>query len=285
LINTKKIKAKKSLGQNFLVDGTVTRRIVESISANQSDIIFEIGPGKGALTERLLASSGLVVAIELDGRLIERLRNQFQNPKFALIEADALAIDWDALLTSSIAQWKDLYPQTEKHPRVRVVANLPYYISTPIVEKLLRLRGQLSDLTLMLQEEVVDRITSKPGSKEYGYLSLLVQYYALAEKLFTVAPSAFSPMPKVYSAVVRLVIRESPAVAVGDEERFFALLRAAFAQRRKTILNNLKAASSILKNVLPLDEALVTAKIDSKRRAETISLEEFARLYQALFAL
>lgn len=277
------IKAKKSLGQNFLVDENVSRRIVESVSPGQSDIVIEIGPGKGALTHALLKRSGLVVAIELDARLIEHLKNQIQLPNFALIEADALSVNWADIVNDSAIRWKALYPNAETTPRARVVANLPYYVATPIVEKLLRLRDRFSDLTLMLQEEVVDRMVSEPGGKDYGYLSLFVQYHATTDKLFRVPPMAFSPVPKVYSAMIHLTMRDRAAVEVADEGRFFALIRAAFAQRRKTILNNLKAAATILPYAVAPDAALERAWIDAKRRAETLSIEEFAALDAALF--
>jgi 16S rRNA (adenine1518-N6/adenine1519-N6)-dimethyltransferase len=140
------------------------------------------------------------------------------------------------------------------------------------------------DLTLMLQNEVVERITSGPGGKEYGYLSVHVQYHCVATKLFEVPPSAFKPAPKVQSAVVKLVVRESPAVAVSDEARFLAVVRAAFAQRRKTSLNNLKAATSALSFAQPIGRALEVAGVDSKRRAETLSLAEFGALHDALFS-
>jgi 16S rRNA (adenine1518-N6/adenine1519-N6)-dimethyltransferase len=166
---------------------------------------------------------------------------------------------------------------------VRIVANLPYYISTPIIEKLLSLGVRLFDMTLMLQKEVADRITTGPGRKEYGSLSVMVQYYCIASKLFEVPPSAFTPAPKVQSAVIRLTVRERPAVDVADEARFFALVRASFAKRRKTILNNLKAAARALEFSEPLELALKAASVAPQRRAETLSIEEFAGLCRALF--
>jgi 16S rRNA (adenine1518-N6/adenine1519-N6)-dimethyltransferase len=277
------IKAKKSLGQNFLVDGAVTRRILDAVAPKPYDLVFEIGPGRGALTRHLLKRSGLVLAVEIDSRMVEELRNEFRHPNFYLLEADALTVDWETLIDTSILNWRRSFAGNPREPRVRVVANLPYYVATPIVEKMVKLRAHLDDLTLMLQEEVVDRITSKPGSRDYGYLTLLVQYYAIAEKLFRVPPSAFSPPPKVNSAIVRLAIKKSHSILIDDEERFFALIRAAFAQRRKTILNNLKAAPPHLKPVTTLEGALQSAKIEGRRRAETLSLEEFGALYTSMF--
>ncbi|HVG17603.1 MAG TPA: 16S rRNA (adenine(1518)-N(6)/adenine(1519)-N(6))-dimethyltransferase RsmA [Blastocatellia bacterium] len=276
------IRAKKSLGQNFLTDAGVSRRIVDAVSPQQSDVILEIGPGLGALTRLLVERSGHVSAVEVDSRLAGELRRSITRDNLSIIEADALTVNWNEVARAGIeslgARGGDLH-QT----RVRVVANLPYYISTPIIERLIRLRGLIFDLTLMLQNEVVERITSGPGGREYGYLSAHVQYHCVATKLFEVPPSAFRPAPKVQSAIVRLVARDMPAVDVADEARFLALVRAAFAQRRKTILNNLKAATGALSFAQPVETALELAGIDSKRRAETLSLDDYAALYHSLY--
>jgi len=173
-------------------------------------------------------------------------------------------------------------PRATGSLRIRIVANLPYYISTAIIEKLLSLRVQIFDMTLMLQKEVAERITANPGGREYGYLSVLVQYYCVATQLFEVAPSAFTPQPKVKSSVIRLRVREEPAVKVADERSFFSLVRACFAQRRKTILNNLKAAAVSQGFTASLESALEAASVAPNRRAETLSLPEFARLFEAL---
>lgn len=277
------IKAKKGLGQNFLVDVSLSRRIVDGVSAEQRDIIFEIGPGKGALTKLLLETCGRLTAVEIDSRLVEKLQGEIHNRNFKLIDADALKLDWQAEIQRSIIEWHELYPNLHEEPRVRVVANLPYYISTPMVERLIQRGGQIFDMTLMLQEAVVDRIVSDPGGKDYGYLSVLVQYHTVATKLFRVPPQAFQPVPKVWSAILRLKSRPEPAVSIKDEAKFFAFVRATFAQRRKTILNNLKAAASTLQLNAALATALEKANIDGKRRAETLSLEEFAHLYHCVF--
>jgi 16S rRNA (adenine1518-N6/adenine1519-N6)-dimethyltransferase len=278
------IKAKKSLGQNFLTDAEVSRRIVDSVSPARSDIIVEIGPGLGALTRLLVKRSGLVIAVEIDPRLADELRRSLASDRLSIVEADALTVDWDELISHETDSWKARGERSEELARIRVVANLPYYISTPIIERLIRLRGRLFDLTLMLQNEVVERVTSGPGCKEYGYLSVFVQYYCLAEKLFEVPAAAFKPAPKIQSAMVKLVVRKRPAVEVSDDSRFFALVRASFAQRRKTIANNLRAASSALAFPQPIEAALEAAQIDPRRRAETFSLEEFGALDAALFA-
>ena len=277
------IKARKSLGQNFLTDELVSRRIVDIVSPRSSDIVIEIGPGTGALTRLLAERGGYVVAIEIDARLIEELRRTMGASNLSIIEADALTVDWNSLLDDATDAWRNLHQVPSDTPRIRVVANLPYYISTPIIERLIGLRSRLTDMTLMLQKEVVDRIASKPGSRDYGYLSVLVQLYCEAMKLFEVPPSAFKPAPKVQSAILRLNVRERPAVDVSDEKRFITLVSAAFAQRRKTISNNLKAAAAMLKFNRPIEQALEQSGIAPERRAETLTLEEFGALYHALF--
>ena len=276
------IRAKKSLGQNFLSDNLVARRIVNSVSPQPSDLIIEIGPGTGALTRLLVKTSGYVAAVEIDTRLIEELRRATVADNLLVVEADALEVNWVELISAASESWMSR-TRSQDEPRVRVVANLPYYISTPIIERLLRLRRRIFDMTLMLQNEVVDRIASEPGSRDYGYLSVLAQYHCVATKLFEVPPSAFAPAPKVQSAILKLTVRDRPAVDVSDEAKFFVLVRAAFAQRRKTIMNNLKAASGSLGFAEKIDTALQSAGIESKRRAETLSLAEFAALYKALY--
>ncbi|HEX5733140.1 MAG TPA: 16S rRNA (adenine(1518)-N(6)/adenine(1519)-N(6))-dimethyltransferase RsmA [Blastocatellia bacterium] len=269
------IKAKKSLGQNFLIDKNVSRRIVESVSPQKGDLIIEIGPGTGALTHLLTEFAGRVIAFEIDTRLVEGLRLSLSASNLEVIEADALDLDWKQFLTGRRQSGAERL-------RVRVVANLPYYISTAILQKLIEQHDLIFDMTLMLQTEVVERIAAAPGGRDYGYLSVLVQYYSEAGKLFDVPPSAFRPAPKVNSAVVRLVMRERPPVEVSSEDDFFALVRAAFAQRRKTILNNLKAAHARLAFNIPIEQALEQAKIDSRTRAEALSLADFAALHRAM---
>jgi len=278
------IRAKKSLGQNFLTDTGVSRHIVDSVSPRPTDIVIEIGPGTGALTGLLAQQAGRVVAVELDRRLGDELSEKLKHfENVSVVWDDALTLDWDKLVSRAKSDFKPEQGSAEL-PRVRVVANLPYYISTAIIEKLLAERSRVFDMTLMLQKEVVQRITSGPGSRDYGYLSVLVQYHCAASKLFDVPPSAFKPAPKVDSAVVRLTFRERPAVEVNDEARFFAVVRACFAQRRKTILNNLKAAASQMTFTSPTESALRAAGVEPRRRAETLSLAEFGALADALYS-
>jgi 16S rRNA (adenine1518-N6/adenine1519-N6)-dimethyltransferase len=261
---------KKSLGQHFLVDPHYQQRIVESVAPRADETIVEIGPGQGALTARLVESGARVIAIELDRKLIGSLMVRFgSRENFRLIAADALAVDF----------CQEIAPAAS----ARVVANLPYYISTPILQRLIKQRLCLSEMTLMLQREVVERIIARPGSKEYGYLSVLVQFYCEAQRLFNVPPGAFRPAPKVDSSVVRLRVRAQPALAVVDEEFFFELVKALFAQRRKTILNNLRVAALRLDlgDEERIRRALATAGLDAQRRAETLSLDEIAPLAAA----
>ena len=275
------IKAKKSLGQHFLADGRIARRIVEAVAPTSADLLLEIGPGEGVLTRPILPLCGYLVCVEIDAALAEGLRSSISARNISIIEGDALKVDWPRVISDATLGWKGVGEHASDEPRVRLVANLPYYISTPLIQILIH--QAIGDMTLMLQQEVVDRIIAGPGGREYGYLSVLVQYHCEVRKLFEVPPSAFRPQPKVRSAVMRLVRRTRPTVVIRNEQRFFAMVRAAFAQRRKTIFNNLKAAESALGIAALAASQLEKAKIDPKRRAETLSIEEFASLHDALF--
>jgi len=277
------IRAKKSLGQHFLSDAKIVRRIVQAVAAGPSDVIIEIGPGTGAITLPLAAQAGYVRAIEADSRMIALLNRDDKPANLSIVEGDALTIEWDDLIDSTIEEWRKTVGVSSATPRVRVVGNLPYYISTPILQLLIARRKRIFDVTVMLQDEVVNRIASPPGSREYGYLSVLAQFYCNVQKLFEVPPSAFKPAPAVRSAVVRLVLLEQAAAVIDSEERYFDVVRAAFAQRRKTILNNLKAAVNVLGATGPIEDAIKRAGIDTRRRAETLSIQEFASLYYALY--
>lgn len=267
------MRAKRSLGQNFLVGAHYPRRIVDSVTPRSGETIIEIGPGQGALTGLLLESGARVIAVELDPELIPRLSEMFSGREnFRLVEADALKVDYCELIAPD--------------DTARVVANLPYYISTPILQHLIEHRRCVREMTLMLQREVVERITAGPGGKEYGFLSVLAQFYCEVEKLFDVPPGAFRPTPKVYSSALRLRTRARPAAPVNDEALLIELTKVLFAQRRKTIFNNLRAGRNRLG---PLDESAIagllsSCGLDPKRRAEDLSIEEIARLANALTA-
>jgi 16S rRNA (adenine1518-N6/adenine1519-N6)-dimethyltransferase len=267
------LRAKKSFGQNFLADERVVERIVREVHPSADETIVEIGPGRGALTSKLIERAGRLIAVEFDRDLIPLLRERFgERENFRLIEGDALALGFcDAIAPASHA---------------RVVANLPYYISTAILQRLIEQRRCLTEMVLMLQREVVERILAEPGTSERGFLSVLVQAYCEAEALFDVAPGAFRPVPKVWSTVVRLRVRPSIAAEVQDEDLLWLLVSAGFAQRRKTILNNLRRApGQLLERIESAGGAgrlLESAGIEPGRRAETFSLEEWARLSNAL---
>jgi 16S rRNA (adenine1518-N6/adenine1519-N6)-dimethyltransferase len=269
------MRAKKSLGQNFLVNEGVAERIVGELGPRADETVVEIGPGQGALTRLLAGRAGRVVAVEFDRELAARLRERFGGREdFTLIETDALDVDFCAAVAPAA--------------HARVVANLPYNISTAILQRLIGQRRCLTEFVLMLQREVVERITAPPGSSERGYLSVLVEMYCEAEALFDVAPGSFRPVPKVWSTVARLRVRERPAVELSDEESFPRLVSAGFAQRRKTILNNLKSAPEPLRTRAEAaggaGRVLEAASVEAQRRAETLTLAEWARISNTLAA-
>lgn len=250
------IRAKKSLGQNFLRDVGVCERIVAALDLHPTDTVFEIGPGQGALTAHLVASGAKVIAVEFDRDLISPLRVQFGAfENFALVNVDALAVDFVELF--------------DGEANAKLVANLPYNISTPILQRLIDQRRLFSRLVLMFQREVVERLTASPGTKDRGYLSVISQAAFEIDRLFDVPPAAFLPVPKVWSAVVALTPKPTD---ISDTAVFRRLVSSGFAQRRKTILNNLK---------LVLDDAprdLAAVGIDAGRRAETLTLDEWRKL-------
>jgi 16S rRNA (adenine1518-N6/adenine1519-N6)-dimethyltransferase len=267
------MRAKKSLGQNFLVDERVVGRIIRAVSPREDETIVEIGPGRGALTSGLIEKARHLVAVEFDRDLARWLRERFgAHESFTLVEGDALLID----LCAAVA------PATS----ARVVANLPYYISTAILQRLIEQRGCLSEMILMLQREVVERITAPPGGSERGFLSVLVEAYCETEVLFDVVPSSFRPVPKVWSTVVRLRTRPQLVADIDDEALLWRTVSAGFAQRRKTIFNNLRAAPGDLRSLIEMKggaaRVLETAQIEPKRRAETLTLAEWVRLTHSL---
>ncbi|MGH9843802.1 MAG: 16S rRNA (adenine(1518)-N(6)/adenine(1519)-N(6))-dimethyltransferase RsmA [Blastocatellia bacterium] len=263
--------AKRGLGQNFLVGSHYPQRIVGAVAPRPGETIIEIGPGRGALTKLLVESGVALIAIEFDSKLIPPLQEQFgRDANFRLIEADALAVEFCDVIEPAV--------------RARVVANLPYNISTPILQRLIEQRRCISEMTLMLQREVVERVVAEPGGKEYGFLSVLTQFYCEADRLFDVPPGAFRPAPKVWSSVVRLRVREQPAAPVEDEALFIELTKVLFAQRRKTILNNLRAGKTRigLSPEVQIAGLLERLGLDPRRRGETLSIAEIAGLADAV---
>ncbi len=249
----------RRLSQHFLYDPSILERIVSVAGISPEDTVVEIGPGPGRLTRVLLEKAGRVVAIEIDRSLYERLVEELGGaPGLELVRADVLDYDFGSL------------------GPFKVVANIPYHITTPIIFKLLEYRRQLRSMTLTVQKEVAERITSEPGSKNYGVLSIAVQYHASAKLKFIIPRGAFRPAPKVDSACIHMEVHAAPPVSVRDEEFFMRVVKTAFSQRRKTLHNSLK------KLVPEIDKVLEVAGVEPGARPETLGLEEFARLSDAL---
>lgn len=259
----------KSLGQNFLIDDSVLIDIVEGAEVGKEDFIIEIGPGVGTLTRELLKRAKRVCAIELDSDLLPILQEELKEfDNFEIVHKDALKVDFKELIGEETS--------------VKVVANLPYYVTTPIIAKLLNEGYNFKSLTIMIQKEVGERIAAKPNTSDYGALSILVQYYCDTKVIRRVSPSSFIPQPKVDSIVVKLDKLQQPRVDVKDEKFYFKVCREAFNMRRKTLWNatkNLGVDSELMK------QAFEMADIDPKRRGETLSLQEFGNLANSIYDL
>ncbi|MDT2048752.1 16S rRNA (adenine(1518)-N(6)/adenine(1519)-N(6))-dimethyltransferase [Priestia aryabhattai] len=265
---------KKSLGQNFLIDTNILNRIVDHAELTEETGAIEIGPGIGALTEQLAKRAKKVLAFEIDQRLLPILADTLSPyPHAKVIHQDVLKANLKETLAQEFEGIEDLM----------VVANLPYYVTTPILMKLLEEQIPVRGIVVMLQKEVADRIAAKPGTKEYGSLSIAIQYYTEAETVMIVPKTVFNPQPNVDSAVIRLIRRDEPAVKVKNESFFFKVVRASFGQRRKTILNNLvNNLPNGKANKAAIEQALSEASVDPKRRGETLSIEEFGKLSDEL---
>ncbi len=263
----------KKFGQNFLIDGNILGKIVEAAQITETDCVLEIGPGIGTMTQYLAERAKSVVVVEIDKNLIPILQETlsvYQNVK--IINEDILKTDIDRIVRE----------ENDGKP-IKVVANLPYYITTPIVMSLFENHVALQSITIMVQKEVADRMQAVPGTKDYGALSLAVRYYAKPEIIMKVPASCFMPRPNVDSAVIRLIRYDNPPVEVRDEAWLFAIIRASFNQRRKTLVNGLSNAGNLGIGKEKIAEAVERMGLQPSVRGETLSLEQFAELSNYLF--
>ena len=262
-----RLRPRKALGQHFLSDANVVRRIVEAIAPSPEDVVVEVGPGLGALTQPLLGRVRRLIGVELDTELHRRLVERFgQRPDALWLRRDILAFDFAGLRDAL------------------VVGNIPYQITSPLLEHLLAHRQAWRGAWVTMQREVAQRMTAAPGTPEYGRLSCAVQYWTEPRICFIIRPGSFSPPPRVDSVLLHLRRRAQPAVAVADEARFFAVIAAAFAHRRKTLLNNLLAWPELRGARAAIEAAIRAAGLQPQQRGETLSLAQFARLTERLFA-
>ena len=264
------ITANKNLGQNFLIDDEAVAGIVEAANVSKDDLIIEIGPGLGTLTKELLDRAGKVICIELDKRMIEILNDRFSMyDNFKVLNDDVLKVDLKTLIAN------------EKIKNTKIVANLPYYITTPIIMKLLEERLDIETITVMIQKEVADRLVTKPGTGDTGAITYAIHYYTNPKRVLEVPNTAFIPEPKVNSTVINLEVLKEPKVAVKDEKKLFEVIKTAFMQKRKTLVNAL-ANSSKFGTKEQIEKILQTLEIDNKIRPEKLTLEEFTQIAEAI---
>jgi len=267
IVKKYKFKFSKSLGQNFLIDQNILDNIVDGAQILKDDYVIEVGPGIGSLTQNIAERAESVVAIEIDRNLIPILKETLKEyPNVEVVNADVLKLDLHKLIAEKC-----------EGKKVKVIANLPYYVTTPIIMKFLEEKVPVQSLTIMIQKEVADRMQAKPGTKDYGSLSIAVQYYCDPKILFKVPPTVFIPQPKVESTVITLDVLQEPKVYVEREDLFFALIKDAFGKRRKTLLNALSSGGLELDKDL-LKEVLSLSNIDENRRGETLTIEEYGLL-------
>ena len=268
------IKANKNLGQNFLISQEVVEKIVDCSEITKEDLVIEIGPGLGTLTKYLLEKAGKVICIELDAKMLQILEDRFSlYNNFEIINDDVLKVD----LKNIIKKEKE----NQEIKNVKIVANLPYYITTPIIMKLLEEELELESITVMIQKEVADRLIAIPGQKNTGAITYSVYYYATSEGILEVPNSSFIPEPEVTSKVIKLNIRKNPAVNPKDKEKMFKIIKCAFMQKRKTLLNSL-TNNKIFDNKQQGIKILNSLEINENIRPEELTLEQFAEISNIL---
>ena len=266
------LRPKKSLGQNFLTDETVLADIVEAAGLTPETCVLEIGPGMGVLTQALAKRAGQVVAVEIDQTILPVLEKNLQGfDHVSVINQDILKVDLSQLFRSHFGE----------RP-VTVVANLPYYITTPIIMKLLEAKVPITSIVVMIQREVAQRLAAEAGSKDFGAVTLAVQYHAEVSTVRDVAPTCFEPMPKVWSSVIRLTPRQKPPVHLLDEKHFFRLIKSAFAQRRKTFINSVSHDLTPAVTKEQLKEILLAMDLNENVRGEALDIQQFAQISNTL---
>ena len=264
------IRANKSLGQNFLIDENVVEKIIDGSDVNNNDLIIEIGPGLGTLTKFLLEKANKVISIELDKKMIKILEDRFSlYDNFQLLHGDILKVD----LSSIIRKEKE----NSNIKQVKIVANLPYYITTPIIMKLLEEELDLNSITVMVQKEVADRLIATPGGKDAGAITYSVYYYATSESILEVPKNSFIPEPEVTSKVIKLILRKTPPVSVKNKEVMFRIIKSSFMQRKKTLLNALTNTKVFLNKEEGI-RILNKLNLPYDIRAEKLTLQDFANL-------
>ena len=265
------IKFKKSLGQNFLTDENITRKIVKKANVSDEDTIIEVGAGIGTLTRELAKTAQKVIAVEFDRELIAALKDNVESyNNVNILNSDILKIDIQEIVEG--------ISKKSNQNCIKVVSNLPYNITNPIIMKFLEGTRGIYELTLMVQKEVAERITATAGNKNYGVFSVIVQYYSDPKILFDVSPTCFMPKPEVYSSVIRLKVLDSPRVKVDDENEFFKIIKASFFHRRKTIVNSIWASGLFDLSKEEIKKVLNIENINEKTRGEMLSIEQFANI-------
>lgn len=272
IMNKYQVSANKSYGQNFLIDEDVVLGICEKANISKDDLIIEIGPGLGTLTARLLEKAGKVIAVELDTKMIHILNDRFSlYDNFKLINDDILKVDLNKLISDELGSLK----------KVKIVANLPYYITTPIIMKLLEEKLNIDSITVMVQKEVAERLCCSPGTGDTGAITYTINYYTKPEIVLDVPKESFIPSPKVDSNVINLQILNNPSVMVKDEGTLFKVIKFAFMQKRKTLLNSL--SNSRMNSKEYFEKMLLDLNIDLKIRPEKLSLDDFAKISDYIY--